>query len=276
MLLDVTTIHDRGRWIGLYQTWFFLGAAGGSFVGGLLTDQVGYTATMWIGAALTALGGCVALIWLPETRSARPRQPERPTQVNSPGMLANNGVWLAAALYGVNRFAIAGVLSATLGLLVQERLSLARQAIGIATLTGLLSAGRTLLSMGAAPLAGTLSDRQRSRWTVLAWGLGVAAFSMTLMGQDGLLTLLTGIVFGAIASGGIQSLTTALTGDLVQKRHQGRAIGLVHTVGDLGSAAGPLLAYALLPWIGLSGLYLLCAGGFGAMLALVLWARPRH
>lgn len=274
MLLDVTTWRDRGRWIGLYQTWFFLGSAGGSFVGGLLTDQVGYTATMWIGAALTALGGCAALIWLPETHSARPRQSGRTTRASSLSMLNNRGVWLAAALYGVNRFAIAGVLSATLGLLVQERLSWAQQVIGIATLTGLLSAGRTVLSMGAAPLAGTLSDRLRSRWKVLAWGLAIAALGMFLMSQDGLLTLLPGIVFGAIASGGIQSLAAVLVGDWVQGHYQGRAIGLVHTVGDLGSAVGPPLAYMLLPWIGLSWLYLLCAGGFGAVLALVFWTRP--
>lgn len=276
MLLDVTTVHDRGRWIGLYQTWFFLGSAAGSLAGGLLTDQVGYTATMWIGAAFTALGGCAALIWLPETRSARPRQARQPTPVGSPGALANGGVWLSAALYGVNRFAVAGVLSATLGLLVQERLSPAALAIGVGTLTGLLSAGRTLLSMGAAPLAGTLSDWLRNRWRVLMWGLGVAALSMILMSQDGPLTLIPGIVFGAVANGGIQSLVTALVGDLVQERHQGRAVGLVHTVGDLGSAVGPPLAYALLPWIGLSWLYLLCAGGFGAMLGLALWTRPRR
>ena len=107
------------------------------------------------------------------------------------------------------------------------------------------------------------------------WGLGIAALSMILMSQNGPLTLIPGIVFGAVANGGIQSLVTALVGDLVQERHQGRAIGLVHTVGDLGSAVGPPLAYALLPWIGLSWLYVLCAGGFGVTLvAMALWTRP--
>jgi hypothetical protein len=30
--------------------------------------------------------------------------------------------------------------------------------------------------------------------------------------------------------------------------------------GDLGNAAGPVVAYALLGWVGLSGVYLICAG----------------
>ena len=68
VIMDVTTLSDRGRWSGLYQTWFFLGAALGAFAGGLLTDKVGYTTTMWIGATLTALGGLVAAALLPETR----------------------------------------------------------------------------------------------------------------------------------------------------------------------------------------------------------------
>ena len=39
IILDVTTDQDRGRWTGLYQTWFFLGAALGAFAGGLLTEE---------------------------------------------------------------------------------------------------------------------------------------------------------------------------------------------------------------------------------------------
>jgi Na+-driven multidrug efflux pump len=45
----------------------------------------------------------------------------------------------------------------------------------------------------------------------------------------------------------------------------------VHTVGDLGSAVGPPVAYALLPGLGLSGVYLLCAALFTIGLILALW-----
>ena len=83
---------------------------------------------------------------------------------------------------------------------------------------------------------------------------------------------ITGIAFGAIAGSSLQTLTTAVAGDAVDEAFRGRAIGLLHTSGDLGSALGPLSAYALLPWIGLTGVYIICAGLFllGFLISLVI------
>jgi len=158
VILDVTTDRDRGRWTGLYQTWFFLGSALSTFAGGLFTDWLGYGATMWIGAAVTTAGGVVALILLPETRRARSDLDDAPVEENSLRLSNNRGLWVVASLQGVNRFVTAGVLTATLALLVQDQLSSVGLTLGVATLTGVLMAGRTLLSMVAAPLAGTASD----------------------------------------------------------------------------------------------------------------------
>jgi MFS family permease len=73
----------------------------------------------------------------------------------------------------------------------------------------------------------------------------------------------------------VQAPVTALTGHPVSQAQQGRAIGLLHTAGDLGSAIGPSAAYVLMPWIGLRGVYLLCAGLFAAGLALAMLFRLR-
>jgi len=274
MILDVAGAQERGRWTGLYSTWFFIGAAAGTFAGGLLTDCVGYTATMWIGAGLSALGALIALLLLPETRGAR--RDERPTEGPPLRLRANRGLWVVASCHAVNRFCTAGVLMSTMALIVQDRLSPLGLVAGAATLTGALLAGRTLFSMAAAPLAGLVSDRLASRWTVAAGGLVVGAASMGLMAWDAPGAILTGIALGSISSGSLQALISALTGDLVAPAQRGRAIGLVHTAGDLGSALGPLAAYALLPWVGLTGAYLLCALLFAAQLVPVMWARARH
>lgn len=275
VILDVTTDQDRGRWTGLYQTWFFLGAALSTFAGGLLTDWLGYGATMWIGAAVTALGGVAALILLPETRRARLDLDCPSVEENSPRLHANRGLWIVASLQGINRFVIAGVFVATMGLLVQDWLRSTSLTLGVATLTGVLMAGRTLLSVVAAPLAGTVSDWLGSRWGVAAWGLAIGVVSMALVAWGEPIAILAGVSLGAVAGGSIQALVTALTGDLVSQAQQGRAIGLLHTAGDLGSAIGPPAAYALMPWIGLRGVYLICAGLFAAGLALVTLFRPR-
>jgi len=255
IILDVTTDDDRGRWTGFYQTWFFLGAAFGAFAGGLLTDQLGYHAAMWIGAAVTAFGGMFALLALPETRGAQPEI--TPASLPNPALdwYRNPGLWVVAVLQGINRFVFAGVLAAT----------------GVATLTGMLMAGRTVLSMLSAPLSGNLSDRLGSRWGVTTIGMAAGAVSMLLLSRSSLVSILLGVALGAVVSGGIQALVTAQTGDLVEQGQRGRAIGMLHTAGDLGSAAGPLVAYGLLVWIGLSGVFVLSAGLFAVGAVIALW-----
>jgi len=175
----------------------------------------------------------------------------------------NPGLWVVAILQGINRFVYAGVVAATLALLVQEQIlatdsRLAGPVIGVATLTGMLMAGRTVLSVVAAPLSGILSDKLGGRWPVTIAGLILGAISMLLLSDRSPVSIFTGIVLGAVAAGGVQTLVTALTGDLANKNQRGRAIGLLHTAGDIGSAAGPLIAYGLLMWIGLPGVYVLC------------------
>ena len=277
VIFDVTTGHDRGRWMGLYQTWFFLGAGLGAFVGGLLTDSVGYVATMWIASALTAFGGLVALFLLPETRFARFDAEDCPVEGAVGGKEANRrahrGLWVAASLQGINRFVTAGVLAATLGLLVQDRLRSTDLALGVATLTGALAAGRTMLSMAAAPLAGTASDWLGSRWRVATWALAIGAVGMILTSRGSPAVVLMGVSLGAVTGGGIQALATALIGDLANQARRGRAVGLLHTAGDFGSALGPPVAYALLPGWGLPGVYTLCAALFAVGLALILCAQ---
>jgi putative MFS transporter len=263
--LDVSTEKDRGRWTGLYQTWFFVGAALGSFSGGLLTDWIGYAPTLWIGAGVTAIGGLVALILLPETRSLGSGT-GRCTEQARPRLRANRDLWAVASLYGVNRFVLSGLFGATLALLVQDRLAILT--LGIATLTGILSAGRTALSMASAPLAGILSDRLE-RWPIAAWAALGAAIGMALVAWGTPAAILSGIALGALASGGIQALVTALIGDVVSTEQRGRAIGLVHSAGDLGSATGPLVAYAVLPWAGLRSIYLCGAALFVVQLGLI-------
>jgi len=281
MILDVARAETRGRWTGMYQIWFFIGQTLGAFGGGTLTDWLGYHNAMWIGAALTALGGLVALFMLPETRDARTANEPDTANVDAgdagtidtdegngqsgaraPGLWRNAGLWHAISLQGVNRFVISGVLAATLGLRIQDWAQSAGLELGVATLTGLMIAGQTLLSMGAAPLAGTVSDRLGSRWTIAVWGLALGVGGMALLAWGAPAALVAGVAVIAVTRGSLQSLATILTGDLVAASQRGRAIGLLHTVGDFASAVGPSVAYAMIPWIGLRTTYLLSAGLF--------------
>jgi MFS family permease len=268
IILDISSDLDRGRLMGAYQTWFFLGAGFGALLGGILTDWLGYQIGMLVSAFLTAAGGLVALLFLPETRPLPTRAESQRPLSSSWDWLRHPGLWVSVTVQAINRFAIAGVLVATTALLVEEYLNIRVFIFGLGTMTGLLVAGRMLMSTLSAPLGGAFSDRLGNRWLVTLFSAILAALSMFLISRSTTLALVSGLLGSAAASGVLQTLTTALVGEQVEHYQRGRAIGLLHTLGDLGSAIGPLTGYALLPWVGLNGLYLLCAGLFlvGAIL----------
>jgi MFS family permease len=274
IILDVSDDQDRGRWTGLYQTWFFLGAALGAIVGGWLTDVWGYSTAMWVGALVTACGAFFAYFTLPETRlddldgsgsSSNPQEKWQP----------NFEFYGVITLNGINRFITAGVLAATLALLVQDQLPKTNLLLGVATVTGVLLGLRTIVSMISAPLSGVFSDRLSNRWGVTIAVLLIGAIGMLLIISTNPIIILIGICFSAIAGGSIQALMTTRTGDLVDQAQRGIAIGNLHTAGDLGSALGPITAYALLGWLTLNGLFIMCAVLFalGAGLAGLLYYR---
>ena len=167
--------------------------------------------------------------------------------------------------------------AATLALLVQGQLATNNVVIGVATVTGILFGLRTIISMFAAPISGSLSDRLGNRWGVIIGALIIGAIGMLLLVRSEPVIILLGICFSALAGGSVQSLVTSRTGDLVNLPERGKAIGLLHTAGDLGSALGPITAYFLLRWISLNDLYLLCAVLFliGAGLALLMYIQQR-
>jgi MFS family permease len=260
VILDISSDQDRGRLMGSYQIWFFLGAGLGSLLGGMLTDVLGYRNGMLICAALTAVGGLIALIYLPETRPPVIRAKVQPAAVKSWDWLLQPGLWASISLQALNRFAFAGVLGATTALLVEQYLDLRVFVFGLGTMTGLLVAARMLVSTLSAPTGGALSDRLGNRWMVALFSAILAALSMFLLTRSSTLALVTGLLASAAASGIMQTVATALVGEQVTPNFRGRAIGVLHSMGDLASALGPLVAYALLDQIGLSGIYLLCGG----------------
>ena len=66
-----------------------------------------------------------------------------------------------------------------------------------------------------------------------------------------------------ISAGSIQSLVPAIIGDRTGIGEQSRVIGVVYTIGDLGSAIGPMFGLMLVPLIGLGNVYQICAVLFG-------------
>lgn len=273
IILDITQDSDRGRWIGFYQLAFFLGAASGAIFGGLLTDILGYDITMQVHASLTLLGAIIALVFLPETAKTPPQPGEQENEPTGKRILASSNQRKEfapiAALYGLNRFVIPGIFLSTFGLYVADKLGgtvkFAGAFVGVATLTGVGLGLSTIISMISAPVIGMISDRVSNRWKTVTGGLlpGIAGFSLLSIGSPGLIVM--GIPLISLTSGSNQGLATTMLGDFSKDQRHSRELGLLFTIGDLMSAAGPMIAYALLPFLQISGLYIIAAFLFGGM-----------
>ncbi len=269
IVLNFTTESQRGRRTGFYQTWFFLGGGIGAFVGGVLTDLAGYYSALRIIASIQICSVGLVFFLLPTI----PKNRKTPDSTQEPQLSKtyfSRDFCLTTILQGLHRFCISGILMATLGLLVKERIVSPDFLIGASTITGLLVVGRTLISMFTAPLAGHLSDVMGNRWRVITYALFIGFIAMILLALDSAVSIVIGVLGAAIITSSVQSLTITLTGDLMGKKHRGKAISLLYTAGDLGSAIGPPCAYVLLFRIGLTGIYLCCAGLFLIAFCLVV------
>jgi DHA1 family multidrug resistance protein-like MFS transporter len=279
MVLDWSTDGDRGRLTGFYQVSYMVGLAISPILGGTLTDALGFLPALRICAAVSAVGLGVAYTALPEVPP-----PEAPARRPSLGGLAgilrqiDRRVLLVGYIYLVVFFVSNGVLMSTISLYLGQRwgtsLSLGGLVIGVSSLAGVMLALRAALGIMGGPVAGILSDRLGNRWPVVRAGIlvGVGGF-VTLALAGGMWVAPVGVALVSLSAGALIAVLAAVVGDQAAGRRSGIAMGAVATAGDIGSAAGPLFAYALAPVLDLRWVYLFCAV---ALISCLLATRGRR
>jgi MFS family permease len=292
MVLDVSTRFNRGRLTGLYNTWMWVGFAFGPLVGGFLVDIIGFRPAMLTCAGLTAVGLAVAVVALPETaRSAngdtrgklRPRLNLR-RRLNDAWrggrnlLRADRSLATVLWLYLITLFAGEGVIFSTISLLLQQRfgqrIALGGLALGVASASGALLGLRALLASAVGPLAGHLSDTYTERWPVIVGSLvvGIVGFGLlSFATSPG--TIVLGVVLGAVSGGAMSATLAAQVGDMTPPGREGVVMGAYATAGDVGSMAGPFLAFGLLSVVDLRWVYLLCTFTFLVGLWLIWRSR---
>ena len=290
LVLDAAGHGRRGRWVARYHLIYFLGTGVSALIGGALTDWLGYRDAMAIGAAIQAAGVAIAWLFLPAPSKAsqhegqdmaidesgqveHKRRPARTPDLQQPRLLLTE-LGATSGLLGTTRFLIAGVWVSTLSLFlaqaVGEQVALLGQQVGVATLTGAGLAATTFLSMLFMPLIVGFSDHGSSRWWYALAGMVAGSAGYLLLALGAASAIFLGLPLLALANSSGQGISTALAGDLTRKTGRGRFLGVLYTVGDLGGAAGPPLAFALVPLWGTQLLYFLGAAVFACMLLVSL------
>lgn len=284
MALDISVDHNRGRFVGRLQMWYFIGAGMSAFLGGALTDWLGYIATFAVCALITLSGAIFWWLFLPETRPDPETAQTAPTTQTTalpplvPASSGSNIVPLVTAmmLLGVNWLIFIGTLGATLPLLLEERIGntiyLAGIVVPLATFTGALSAGNQLVSLISSPFAGWLSDYSQKRWGLVLFALLLGTLSTVLLALGAGIGIVIATMLSAVATSVLQTQVMTLVGDYTHPHQRGRILGLLNTIGDGGNAAGPLIAYALLATISLSILFGLATAVLVLVIPITLWA----
>jgi MFS family permease len=105
--------------------------------------------------------------------------------------------------------------------------------------------------------------------------MGVLALLTVALG--GGVFVVIGLLLGAIITSVLQTQATALIGDYAGANRQGRLLGILGTAGDIGAAAGPLLAFFLIEhgW-SLQNIFVAAAVLIGLMLPGAIWVHWRY
>lgn len=111
---------------------------------------------------------------------------------------------------------------------------------------GLLWGVQVVATILAKPIMGAISDRY-GRGPLIFWGMFACAVPLALIPWSRQYPLLLGLaaVFG-LGEALVTSSAAALVADICHREHLGAAMGTFGTIFDVGHAAGPLLAGALI------------------------------
>lgn len=281
MSLDISENDNRGRVTGRLQMWFYFGVAFSALVSGIFTDWLGYRGGLYLSSALTGVGFLIWMFTLTETRLS-PKSLPVPDALTVPTNQPFPWLFLAATsvpLFTVG-FSFFGILNSTnilwLGKFVDEGIYLGKFMLPLATLSGILLAGRVLISTFGAPVTGALSDYLRNRWLIMTVALALALLGIFMMSQSQPVTALLGAVLISFMTGGVSSLSSALIGDKMPEIWHGRSLGLLYTLRDLGATIGPSVALILTPMIGIEKTYQLTGILIAVSTVLAIWMAIRE
>ena len=244
-----------GRTMGVYNGISRLGSVTGLFGGALLVDLVGFST-----AILTI--ACISVVAIPVGMKAKLSDRPLPRE-----QLGASWGTPGVRMYAVIGFALGavgpGLVTATLGAVLLDRLGATAFAVSAATLTGAVLAARYVLDSLAAPWLGGLSDRYGVRTIVIVFtSLGGVALLFAASVHNVYAVSILIIVFFATGT----ALQAGVTG-AVSQLGSGPFRHYITTM-DFGAAAGPLLGWWLLDTLGFDAAAIALGGGIYLVLAL--------
>ncbi len=272
--VDASTREHAAGMVGFYNGLSRFGSVVAMLVGGWLFDEVGWKFCFWIIAGVTAMGMLPAGI---ARRGVSHHESE--FRLHRDLTVPRGTLWALLTCGFVVGCAGAGIVMSTVGKVLKygfgEDPKIGTMAIGVATVAGVFMAGRHAINTFGGPALGVLADRMGHRRGVftffgLGTGLLLMIFAMSFLIPNGpamLGILVLTILFFACCT------LLSVTMNAEASRCGSKAYARFVSAEDGGSAAGPLLVWALLDWKDHPSVVFICASGFFIIGLLVAFGR---
>ncbi len=264
--------NKMGFAMGLLQVGFGTGLAIGPFIGGLVADQFGYSATFFVTAAMLFSAGVLVLIGV--------REKYVPVVEKSAVRLgffskwqhifAETGVLAAYSLRflsSLGRMLIIPIIPLFVQMLMTDTTRLN-------TFTGLIMGSASASTTISSVLLGRWGDQIGHRKVFIASALGsmLLYFPQGLITQTGQLLILQICV--GIAVGGLIPSISAMLAEYTQRGEEGAVYGLDNSINSAGRALAPLLGGWIAASLGLPATFLAVGLIFLLSAAVAFWFLP--
>ncbi len=239
-IADITTPEERSGAMGLIGAAFGLGFIFGPAIGGLLSGRYGYSAPFYFASALAVLNAIWIFFRLPESLDAEHRShPAQRQPIRD--VLQHSNRQILTTVIAIYFFLITGfsIMTALYALFMDHRFGFDAKHTGY-VFAGIGVIGVIIQGGMIRHMVKKYGERKLAAFgaILLALSLFALAVSKELGGITALLAASAGLAIGN------SFLTPTLNGLLsrsVDKRWQGRALGLMQSSGSLGRAVGPAI-----------------------------------
>jgi MFS family permease len=234
--IAISNRRTRGRIFAVYQAITRVGQGGGVLVGGLLVDAIGITSTFLMFGGAT-LSGVFLLAKTPRRHGTEQNAGMEPKR-DKPAI----GLWGCALALTMVEQMVANLT----GRIVADRVGpLIPLSMGVTSLTGLLLGFRSFGALVLGPLTGLAGDRfGRRRLLMVLIALEGCCIAGIALSRTWFLVVASILMQFAVGNG-VHLLLYTLAGDAATQQNGAIRVSRFSTFLDLGTAAGPIVGFAL-------------------------------
>lgn len=262
IITKVTTLHNRGKWIGYMRGGQSLGFPSGLIFGGIVTDVVSMDAAFLLAGILALTAGVVASLVLPDVAADTGQKNEAAKIREIPAIIAKRPEVLPIGLGNFTlQFLWGGVMLTTLVRYADVH-ELELSVLSAAGITGAVMGIGVVTSGATTVVSARISDVVSNRALITIPGFSLFAAGYVVIALFPIIeAFIVGIILMGIGMGSAAPVLLAILGDITEGDEVGRMGGVYNIFGDVGLSLGPLIGIPAADiWLGYQTTYLLSAG----------------